>query len=549
MRKNFKKFLAFGAAAIMATSLTACGGKDSAANGKATQKPTQEATQEPQQSKEITFPLAEPATLSILTNAEATSTQNPAEKIIYQRIKEETNVDIDWTCYVKDQFIDKRNLVLAKGDGLPNIILNAEMGTLDLLKYGKQGIIVPVEDLIDKYMPNLKQVLDENPSYRKLITAPDGHIYSFPWIEQLGVGKEAIQAIGGMPFINKAWLDQLGLQMPTTTAELENVLTAFKEKIPNSIPMSFRINGGNEDLGFILGSFGYGDNPDHVMVDENNKVFYSVTTEGYKEGIAWLHTLQQKGLIDPEAFTQDWATLVAKGKQDRYGLYFGWDNLGVPGTAASYVPMPALKGPNGEANAPRQSGTADGGFQAGRAVITSSCENLELAAKWIDLMYAPLQSVQNNWGTYGEEGKDNIFDLTADNTLSHTPLDKLSVSPWEARCAQMVGGPLAVLNSYYGKYTTCPPDALERMGFVKSYVPDMKYDMVYPNVFMSEEDAQQLTQYENGIKQYAEQKKAEWILKGGVEKDWDSYLQKLDQLGLGKYLELKQKYLDAYLAE
>ncbi len=540
MGKRFQKMVALAAVVAMVTSLGACG-KNTADN--------KEAAQPVQESKNIEFPLAQPETLSILTSAEATSTQNPDEKVIYQRIKKETNVNVDWTCYVKDQFVDKRNLVLAKGSGLPDIILNAEMGTLDLLKYGSQGIIVPVEDLIDKYMPNLKKVLDENPNYRKLITAPDGHIYSFPWIEQLGTGKEAIQAIGGMPFINKDWLDQLGLEMPTTIEEFENVLTAFKEKIPNSIPMSFRINGGNEDLGFILGAFGYGDNPDHIMVDENNKVLYSVADEGYKEGIAWLHTLQEKGLIDPEAYTQDWATLVAKGKEDRYGVYFGWDNLGVPGTAASYVPMPALKGPSGEANAPRQSGTAEGGFQAGRAVITSDCKNLELAAKWIDLMYEPLQSVQNNWGTYGEEGKDNIFELKDDGTLSHTPLDSLTVSPWEARCAQMVGGPLAVLNSYYGKYTTCPPDALERMDFVKSYVKDMKYEMVYPNVFMSQEDSETLAQCETGIKQYAEQKKAEWILNGGVEKEWDSYLKKLDQLGLKKYLEIKQKYLDAYLSK
>lgn len=543
MKKRFQKFVAIVAMATIVTSLTACGNKNSATEAK------QEVTQEIPESKGIEFPLAESARLSILTSAEATSTQKPDEKVIYQRIKEETNVDIDWTCYVKDQFIDKRNLTLAKGDGLPDIILNAEMGTLDLLKYGSQGVIVPVEELIERYMPNLKKVLDENPNYRKLITAPDGHIYSFPWIEQLGTGKEAIQAIGGMPFINKVWLDQLGLKMPTTTEELESVLTAFKENIPNAIPMSFIINGGNEDLGFILGSFGYGDNPDHIMVDENNKVIYSVADEGYKEGIAWLHTLQKKGLIDPEAFTQDWATLVAKGKEDRYGLYFGWDNLGIPGTAESYVPLPALKGPSGEANAPRSSGTADGGFQAGRTVITSSCKNLELAAKWIDVMYAPLQSIQNNWGTYGEDGKDNIFELKEDGTLSHTPLDSLSVSPWEARTAQMVGGPLAILNSYYGTYVTCPPDALERIEFVKSYVQDMKYEMLYPNVFMSHEDSELLAQYETGIKQYAEQKKAEWILKGGIEKEWDSYLEKLDQLGLQKYLEIKQKYLDAYLSE
>lgn len=87
------------------------------------------------------------------------------------------------------------------------------------------------------------------------------------------------------------------------------------------------------------------------------------------------------------------------------------------------------------------------------------------------------------------------------------------------------------------------------MEAVKSYVSDMKYDMVYPNVFMSQEDAEAVARYETDIKQYAEQKKADWILNGGVEDQWDEYIQKLNDLGLEKYLEIKQKYLDDYLAK
>lgn len=93
--------------------------------------------------------------------------------------------------------------------------------------------------------------------------------------------------------------------------------------------MSFIINavGGNEDPGFILGAFGLGDNGDHYMVTNDKKVVYSTTQDGYKEGIKWLHKLQEEGLIDPEAFTQKWDTFVAKGKNDRYGMFFTWIEL------------------------------------------------------------------------------------------------------------------------------------------------------------------------------------------------------------------------------
>ena len=49
------------------------------------------------------------------------------------------------------------------------------MSNYDLLRYSKQGVIIAVEDLIDEYMPNLSKILEENPEYRKMITAPDGH--------------------------------------------------------------------------------------------------------------------------------------------------------------------------------------------------------------------------------------------------------------------------------------------------------------------------------------------------------------------------------------
>ena len=47
---------------------------------------------------------------SFITSAPATSTQDPNERVIFQRMEEQTNVHIDWTCFVSDQFSDKKNL-------------------------------------------------------------------------------------------------------------------------------------------------------------------------------------------------------------------------------------------------------------------------------------------------------------------------------------------------------------------------------------------------------------------------------------------------------
>ena len=74
----------------------------------------------------------------------------------------------------------------------------------------------------------------------------------------------------------------------------------------------------------------------------------------------------------------------------------------------------------------------------------------------------------------------------------------------------------------------------------------MNSKYVYPNVFMSIDDTNKVSQYDTDIKKYAEQKKADWILNGGIEKEWDSYLKKMEQYGLSDYLSIKQKYFDQY---
>ena len=146
-----------------------------------------------------------------------------------------------------------------------------------------------------------------------------------PWIEQLGAGKEAIQAIGDIPYINKKkWLDYLKLDVPTTTEELEQVLIAFRDNADKLekkfnieggvIPMSFIINNGDQDPAILINGFGegYGDTGDHFAVKDDGTVIYTTVQEGYKEGIQWLHQLVEEKLVDPEAFTQEWSTYVAK---------------------------------------------------------------------------------------------------------------------------------------------------------------------------------------------------------------------------------------------
>ncbi|MDH6371558.1 putative aldouronate transport system substrate-binding protein [Paenibacillus sp. PastF-3] len=485
-------------------------------------------------------------TLNFITQSSPLAPTDPNEKLINKRLEEKTNVHINWKNFTKDVFVEKRNLAVASGD-LPDAIFNADYSDYELLKLAKDGAIVPLNDLIENNMPNFKKVLEEAPEYKSMITAPDGNIYAFPWIEELGSGKKRIQAVDSMPWINVEWLKKLGLDMPTTTEELKEVLIAFKTKDPNGngkadeIPLSFINKPGAEDLAFLFASFGLGENPDHAVVSNDGKVIFTAAQEDYKEAVSFINELYKEGLIDIEAYTQDWSTYLAKGKDQKYGLYFSWDKANITGDNDSYEVMPPLAGPDGEVNVTRTNAL---GLGRGKMVVTSANKNLETTAKWVDQLFDPIQSVQNNWGTYGDEKQQNIFEFDKEKgMLKHLPLE--GAAPVELREKTSVGGPLAILDSYYGKYTTMPDDAKSRMDIIKNIMaPKMKAENVMPSVFHSIQELDRLTTIETDLFAYVLRMRTEWYQNGKVEAQWDEYLKELDRLGLQEWLEIKQSGYD-----
>lgn len=551
--KNIKRIMSFSLAACMVLSLAGCGGKSE-------KKELNKGEFQEVDTAELAFPLKEKATLTGMTSFPANTESNPNNRTIFKRLQEKTNVEIEWTAIQADQWADKIALNMANTKNLTDFVFTAGFGDSDLLKYAKQGVIIPLEKYIDAYMPNLSAVFEKYPEYKTMCTDTEGHIWALPWIEQLGSDKTAIQTLDNMSFINKKWLDFLGLEIPETVDEFEQVLIAFRDHASelqaefgiegDIIPMSCILNDGGQDPAILINGFGegYGD-PDpgrHIVVTDDLKVICSATQQGYKDGLQWMHHLYEEGLIDPEAFTHDWSTYVSKGKSGRYGVCFSWDVANID-NLKDWVPLPVLTADT--TNLTPDNGSFTSGFDRGRCVVTAVAENPALVCAWLDLMYDPFQSPQNNWGTYGEEDEFDIFELgtnaDGEEMLTHAPLG--DASPVEVREAEAVAGPLAVLDEYYDKYVTCPDDAQYRLDWIEEfYTPDMHTKYIYPNVFMSREDNEKLSNLQADIQKTINAKKSDWIMNGFTDADWDEYIESLNKYGLEEYLSIFQKYLDSF---
>ena len=550
--KTVKRMLTVSLAICMAaTMMTGCGKKKVELN---------DGTFQEVDKAELEFPLKEKTKLTGMISFPPNTESNPNNRTIFKRLQEQTNVEIYWTAIQSDQWGDKIALSMANPEELSDFVFSAGFGDSDLLKYADQGIIIALEEYIDAYMPNLKAVFDKYPEYRTMCTDTEGHIWAFPWIEQLGSEKTAIQTVGNMSFINKKWLDFLGLEIPETVDEFEQVLIAFRDNASklqtefgiegSIIPMSCIVNDGDQDPAILINGFGEGygdaDKGRHIAVTDDKKVICAATQEGYKKGIQWLHKLKEEGLIDPEAFTQEWSTYVSKGKSGRYGVCFSWDVANID-NLKDWVPLPALTADT--TNITPQNGSFTSGFDRGRCVVTAVAKNPALVCAWLDQMYAPMQSPQNNWGTYGEDDEFDIFEMgkneEGEDMLKHALLG--DASPVEVREAECVGGPLAILDEYYGKYVTCPDDAQYRLDWIEEYyTPDMHTKYVYPNVFMNREDTEELSNLQADIEKTIKAKKSEWIMEGFTDADWDEYIKSLEAYGLEDYLAIFQKYLDSF---
>lgn len=553
MKKRFAKRVVAAtlAATMVASAFTGCGGSkgNSASNADSVDV------------ADIHFPMDEKVTITGMISYPTGTEEEPNNRTIFKRLEDDTNVHVEWTAIPSDQWGDKISLNMANVNTLTDFVFNAGFGDSDLIRYADQGVIIPVEDYIDEYMPNLKAVFDKYPEYRTMCTDENGHIWALPWIEQLGSEKTAIQTVGNnMTFINQKWLDFLGLETPTTVDEFEAVLKAFQEHAPelqkefgidgDIIPMSCIVN--DQDPNLLINGFGDGigdvDMGQHIAVTDDKKVICTATTDGFRKGVEWLHQLYAEGLIDPECFTQDWSTYVAKGKSHRYGVCFTWDVANID-NINDYVPLKALKADT--VNVTPQNGSFTSGFDRGRCVVTSVCKNPALICAWLDQMYDPFQSPQNNWGTYGEDDEFDIFELSenanGDPMLKHAPLG--DASPVEVREAECVSGPLAILDEYYDVYVTCPDDAQYRLDWIKDYyTEDMHNKYVYPRVFMSAEDTEKLSTIQTDLVSYLNSSKAEFIRDGITDESWNAYLNQVNSYGIDEYLAIYQQYLDAYYA-
>lgn len=474
------------------------------------------------------------------------STQDLETLPIFIEMAEKANVHITWE-YVRTDWDSKKTLVLASGD-LPDFIFGRYALTpTDILL--NQDYFMPLEELIDEYAPNVKRMYEEYPDAQSVNVFPDGHTYA------LGHVMPARPTHYGASFINKAWLDQLGLAMPESIEELTEVLKAFTENDMNG-------NGQKDEIGItfasltdanfgprpFLGAFGVYDSIDSwLALDDAGKVVYNPATSGYKAWVSWMADLYAQNLLDKEWLTHDFAQYKAKTRRTEdeiVGVQTGWGLNNIAND--NYVQLLPLKGPDGHqmyaGNATMNKlGTSNYNVLS---VATKDEERAAAILRWADYLYSDEYGVQAYYGAFG----DGLVVGEDGNISQAVPPEGYTTDSWQWTIAMNDNFVGYVSKEVEEKLVFTDEYSLtgrSKMDLDEAYLPFIDESHNYPFLILEQEETEEASIIKTDLDSILSTFAAQWIVEGGIDEEWDSYVNELNRAGLERYLEIYQSAYDA----
>lgn len=558
--KRWKKGCAITIAAAMLFSLGACGDSNK------TEKTTQGKTKQNNAAmKKLDFSrldtsgsypkLKEKEKLTVLVGKD-TNIKDMETNAYINKLEKAVNVDLSFKYLpAGPDGKQKLSVMLSSGSKLPDMMF-FNLSAIEAYTYGAQGYFLPINKFIEKESKYLKAYLEtkEGKNNLKYLKSPDGNIYSYP-----GITEELPSDYDHRIWINKTWLDKLGLKKPTTTDEYYDVLKAFKEKDPNGngkadeIPLIGDKNGWNQSVwSTLMYAFLYvNDMFDYLIVDKDGKLDVSYTQPEWKEGLKYMHKLCKDGLLSPLTFTQDY-TQLQQILGDPSGQLVG--SL-CAGSMSLYTPCPdrkkdmthmaPLTGPEGVCWTSYRNLSLP--FYTG--YITKDCKDPVAAAAVFDYMYSEDMSMQARWGTEGKSwekakpGEAGMFE-----NLGYKATFKVTKNIWQSVQNEFLNEIHPTLRTYeMTSGQVMPDDPYDAQRMSAEAMPDYinkKPDKIVYRLIYTKEEADEIAEILTSLGTHRDEATAAFITGTRSFSDWDNYVKELDSIGLQKFIKVAQKAYD-----
>ena len=394
---------------------------------------------------EVSLPIvSEPLTLTIaVLRHTSDSSENFNEKAFAIQAEKETGIHIEW---IEISGEDEKVATLLAGEH-PDVY----MGVLsDAMITENPDLFLPLNDKLEEYCPNVLATYEQLDGVEQFLTYPDGNIYgmaAFVW-------EDINEAVKSLPWINQAWMDQIGKPMPTTLDELYEVLVLFRDNDMNgngdpSDEIPFNFCNVNEFSGIMKLAYPWGITGLYNI--EDSKVVPTANTPAFREFLEYFHKLGKEGLFNVEGFSTTNEQFVAQMDSMRAGVFMGWQASNVITGMEKQNQYVAFDPISAEGYTAQLAATSTIVAYRNGFVISADSPNWEAALKWWDYL-----SQSQEMAYLVHRGPDGVaYETDEEGTRwSRTPTDEEMIAAGYEKYLGKAG--TSAFSASLGSYIICP---------------------------------------------------------------------------------------------
>ena len=473
-----------------------------------------------------------------------------ADNRAYLESVEKTGVNVDMVCISTSSNSEQFNLRVASGD-LPNVITNVGMlwgGSFDSAI--DDEVFIDLTEMIENYMPAYYECYQQLPDIeKKQLHTDEGN---FP--ELISINNYPDGATEGA-FVRTDYLEKVGLDIPQTYDELDEVLHAFQSELNLSEPLmavAGLVHTSNALCSGYGVSGGFSTFPmfadPYYIVD--GEVKYGIIEEGYKEYMEMFNGWYNEGIISPDFISKNQNPMEFIGtiSSGTTGVFFGETNM-VPNYIqqgretdpdfAIYPLQPITKTP-GEQTHFASAKTHLSGRLANISVSTADVD-LEKLGAYLDYFFTADGALLSAMGveeTADREGSyiyDENGELAYSDTWYNSELSEMEKPTyWIYSVMPML----------------CPKTP-------KTYTEDLQYecadvwetnadsDYQLPSgVSMTVDEQEEYNGIYGDIRTLVDENLAKFAVGDRPMSEWDDFVQQIHDLGIDRCIEIEQEAVD-----
>jgi len=330
------------------------------------------------------------------------------------KAREITGVEIEWIHPTAANSEEIFSLLIVSGD-MPDIMRQTTKGYANGPDAAIEDEIFLALDNYLEFAPNYTTLLAGNSTYEKAVTTDLGHLWCFGYF--YSPDKNPISGVG----YRRDIAESLGITaIPETIAEWDTLLRAMHNGGYEN-PLSLWDYGTDPRTFTWMGAY----NASSTFMNQNGTVVYGSIQPEYKAYLTQMREWYADGLMYPE-ISFNVSTLVASWGRDE--TFVGWVGDGFVGNSVftrgmsenpdvyiACAPFPVLN----KGDELHLRGISP--LLGSRTAITSSCQNPEIAVRWLDFWYGEEGEMMLNYGVEGEtynldaNGNPVFTDLILDN--------------------------------------------------------------------------------------------------------------------------------------